>query len=130
MCHQTVSLIARHFEENGIATVIVGSALDIVEHCGVPRFLFTDFPLGNPCGKPYDAGMQRDIVNRALTLFETARQPRTTERAPFTWSADQSWRDRYLEVREEDLPRLRQLGEERRAHRARLRAEGRVRRDD
>jgi D-proline reductase (dithiol) PrdB len=38
VCHQTVSLVARHLETNGIPTVIVGSALDIVEHCGVPRF--------------------------------------------------------------------------------------------
>ena len=31
-------------------TVIVGSARDVVEECGVPRFVFSDFPLGNPCG--------------------------------------------------------------------------------
>jgi D-proline reductase (dithiol) PrdB len=48
VCHQTISLVARHLETNGIPTVIVGSALDVVEHCGVPRFYFTDFPLGNP----------------------------------------------------------------------------------
>jgi len=41
---RTVSLVARYLEANGLPTVIVGSALDIVEHCGVPRFLFTDFP--------------------------------------------------------------------------------------
>jgi hypothetical protein len=34
VCHQTVSLVARHLETNGIPTVIVGSALDVVEHCG------------------------------------------------------------------------------------------------
>ena len=32
MCHQTVSLVARHLEANGIPTVIVGCAKDIVEH--------------------------------------------------------------------------------------------------
>ena len=35
MCHQTVSLAARHLEDNGISTVIMGCAKDIVEHCGV-----------------------------------------------------------------------------------------------
>ena len=54
MCHQTVSLIARYLEENGIPTVVMGCAKDIVEHCGVPRFLFSDFPLGNAAGKPKD----------------------------------------------------------------------------
>ena len=47
VCHQTVSLVARLLEENGIATVVMGCAKDIVEHVGVPRLLFSDFPLGN-----------------------------------------------------------------------------------
>jgi len=49
-----VSLIARHLEANGIPTVIVGCAKDIVEQAGVPRFLWSDFPLGNSCGRPGD----------------------------------------------------------------------------
>src|SRR4051812_32897543 len=32
VCHQTMSLAARHLEANGIATVIMGCAKDIVEH--------------------------------------------------------------------------------------------------
>ena len=50
VCHQTVSLAARMLEESGIATVVMGCAKDIVEHVGVPRFLFSDFPLGNAAG--------------------------------------------------------------------------------
>ena len=98
MCHQTVSLVARHLEANGIATVVLGSARDIVEHCGVPRFVFTDFPLGNPCGKPWDVAMQRDIVGIGLDLLESARAPRTTVQTPFVWSADHSWRDRFMQI--------------------------------
>ncbi len=109
-------------------TVILGSALDIVEHCGVPRFVFTDFPLGNPCGKPFDADMQRAIVGTALDLFTAADGPRTTVSTPFCWR-DDAWRDRYLEVRAEDRDELRRLGEERRNLRRSLKAEGRVRRD-
>ena len=91
-----MSLVARHLEANGIATVVVGSARDIVEHCGVPRFVFTDFPLGNPCGKPYDVAMQRQIVGLALDLLDSARHPRTTVQAPFVWSGDHSWRDNFM----------------------------------
>ena len=98
MCHQTVSLVARHLEAHGIATVILGSARDIVEHCGVPRFVFTDFPLGNPCGKPYDVDMQRRIVGMGLDLLESARAPRTTVQTPFVWSDDHSWRDNYMRI--------------------------------
>ena len=43
VCHQTCSLVARHLEANGIATVVMGCAKDIVEHAAVPRFLFSDF---------------------------------------------------------------------------------------
>ena len=120
-------LIARHLEANGIPTVILGSALDIVEHCGVPRFVFADFPLGNPCGKPYEVDMQRSIVTACIELFETADRPRTTTRIPYRWSEDESWRARYLEVRPEDVAELAARGAERRAFRARMRAEGRVR---
>ncbi len=93
VCHQTVSLVARHLEANGIPTVIIGSARDVVEHCGVPRFYFTDFPLGNPCGHPWRPDMQREIVRQAIGLFDMAKAPRTTVTAPFAWKEDGTvWR--------------------------------------
>lgn len=88
-----MSLVARHLEENGIPTVIIGSARDIIETCGVPRFVFTDFPLGNPCGEPWDTAMQSEIVGTALDLLETATAPRTTVVAPFTWSKGEKWKE-------------------------------------
>src|ERR1700733_608666 len=54
VCHQTSTLVARHLEANGIPTVLMGCAKDIVEHAAAPRFLFSDFPLGNSAGKPHD----------------------------------------------------------------------------
>ena len=99
-----MSLVARHLEAHGIPTVVIGSARDIVEQCGVPRFVFTDFPLGNPCGRPYDADMQRTIVGTALNLLETARFPRTTVQTPFRWDADGEWRASYMRLSEEAVP--------------------------
>jgi len=110
-----VSLAARHLEEAGIPTVIIGSALDIVEHCGVPRYVFTDFPLGNPCGKPFDTDMQLDILATGMDLLERAVSPRTTVRTPYQWSSDETWRRRYLEVREKDRAKLEKIGKERRS---------------
>lgn len=118
MCHQTVSLIARVLEQHNIPTVIIGSARDIVEHCGVPRFLFSDFPLGNPIGKPYDKNMQRDVVQLALSMLEAACEPNTTVDSPFEWSKDQSWRNDYMRILESDLEALRTKGEQRRRLRA------------
>ena len=123
-----MSLIARHLEANGIPCVVLGSALDIVEHCGVARFAFVDFPLGNPCGKPYDRAMQRQIVEAALTLFDTATQARTTERLPQRWG-DESWRDRYMAFDAAELEKLRRRGQKRKADRQALRDAGRVRQE-
>jgi hypothetical protein len=124
-----VSLVARHLEEGGIPTVIIGSARDIVEHCGVPRFLFTDLPLGNSCGRPWDVEMQRRIVGHALDLLESATCPRTTVQAPVTWSEDSSWREHYARIDPNQAENLRRAGEARRTVQARLKAEGKVRND-
>ena len=115
-----MSLAARHLEEAGIPTVVVGSARDIVEQCAVPRFLFTDFPLGNPCGAPYDIPMQTAIVEMALDLLEQARYPRTTVQTPVRWPTDE-WRANYMRVDEWNRDELRAMGEARRARRAALR---------
>ncbi len=122
-----MSLVARHLEADGIPTVIMGSARDVVEHCGVPRFLFTDFPLGNPCGKPWDVEMQSRIVGLALDLLESATLPRTTVQTPFIWSEDSAWRERYARVDPSQAKKLRELGERRRALQQEARDEGRVR---
>jgi D-proline reductase (dithiol) PrdB len=87
-----VSLIARHLEENGIPTVVIGVARDIVESCGVARFLFVDFPLGSPCGEPWNVAQQREIFDMALGLLETARAPRTTREAGLSWSKGEDWK--------------------------------------
>jgi len=110
-----VSLVARYLERNGIPTIVMGAAKDIVEYTGVPRFLFSDFPLGNPCGKPYDAEMQRAIAGMALDLLESARLPRTTVQTPFQWSDDESWKQNYARVDPERMEALRRAGERRRA---------------
>ena len=118
-----MSLVARCLEADGIATVVLGSAIDIVEHCGVPRFAFVDFPLGNPCGRPWDRAMQGQVVASAMALFETAAGPRTTLRLPYRWGGDESWRDNYMAIRDADLKALRQQGEARRALRRKLRTD-------
>jgi hypothetical protein len=92
VCHQTVSLVARHLEANGIPTVIMGCAKDIVEHCGVPRFLFSDFPLGNSAGRPFDLESQVATLELALRVLESAPAARTTVQSPLRWRDDASWK--------------------------------------
>jgi len=87
-----VSLAARHLEANGIPTVIMGCAKDIVEYCGVPRFLFSDFPLGNPAGRPNDPRSHAATLELALRVLEGAPGPRTTVQSPLRWSGDPAWK--------------------------------------
>jgi hypothetical protein len=98
VCHQTISLVARHLEANGISTVVMGCAKDIVEHAGVPRFLFSDFPLGNSAGKPHDIASQAFTLELALRVLETAPSAQTTVQSPLRWSADASWKRDYNNV--------------------------------
>ena len=92
VCHQTVSLAARALEENGIATVVMGCARDIVEYVGVPRLLFSDFPLGNAAGRPRDPESQALTLELALRLLESAPGPRTTVQSPLKWSDNADWK--------------------------------------
>lgn len=123
MCHQTVSLVARHLEAAGIPSVVIGSAQDIVETAGVPRFVFVDFPLGNPIGRPGNAAEQRRTVELALDLLTSAVAPRTTVRAPHEWGSD-DWRANYMHVGDDNRAELAELGRQRRQEQEASRANG------
>lgn len=98
VCHQTLALTARALEAAGIATVLMGCARDIPEHVGVPRLLFSDFPLGNAAGKPHDAASQEATLALALELLASAGQPRTTVSSPQRWSESSDWKLDYCNV--------------------------------
>jgi D-proline reductase (dithiol) PrdB len=98
VCHQSVSLAARALEQSGIATVIMGCAKDIVEYVGVPRLLFSDFPLGNAAGKPHDVASQSITLDLALRLLETAPAPRMTVQSPLRWSENPDWKLDYCNI--------------------------------
>jgi D-proline reductase (dithiol) PrdB len=110
VCHQTLSLAARGLERAGIATVVMGCAKDIVEHAGVPRLLFSDFPLGNAAGKPHDPASQEATLELALRVLESAPAARTTVQSPQRWSASAEWKLDYsnpARVSPEELARRR-----------------------
>jgi len=95
VCHQSVSLAARALEQAGIPTVIMGCARDIVEHVGVPRLLFNDFPLGNAAGRPHDPRSQLQIARLAVNLLGAAKGPRTTVQSPLAWQGTAGWKRDY-----------------------------------
>ncbi|MCG8558471.1 MAG: glycine/betaine/sarcosine/D-proline family reductase selenoprotein B [Hyphomicrobiales bacterium] len=115
VCHQTIALSARHLEAGGLPTVVMGCAKDIVEHAGVARFLFSDFPLGNAAGRPHDVASQAKTLDLALDVLESARGPRTTVQSPLRWSEDPDWKLDFCNIERippEELARLRQSFDE------------------
>jgi hypothetical protein len=112
VCHQSVSLAARALESEGIATVVMGCAKDIVEHVGVPRFVFSDFPLGNSAGRPRDTASQALTLGLALDLLEGATRARTTVVSPLRWSDDPRWKLDYMNIEKIPAPEIERLREE------------------
>ncbi|HUC71524.1 MAG TPA: hypothetical protein VMS01_10060, partial [Stellaceae bacterium] len=80
------------------ATIVMGCAKDIVEFVGVPRFLFSDFPLGNSAGRPNDPASQSFTLELALRILETAPAARTTVQSPVRWTGDARWKLDYSNI--------------------------------
>ena len=76
----------------------MGAAKDIVEYAGVPRFLFSDFPLGNAAGKPHDAASQAATLELALRTLESAPAARTMVQSPQRWSESFDWKLDYANI--------------------------------
>lgn len=120
ICHQSQSLLARYLEEAGIPTVIMGAAKDIVEYCGVPRLLFSDFPLGNAAALPNNEQSQDSNFELALRSLEGAPGARTTVQSPLTWSVDPAWKLDYSNLDRLSPEEIAQLRDE--AEKARITA--------
>jgi D-proline reductase (dithiol) PrdB len=100
--------------------LVLGSARDIIDKVGVPRFAFTDLPLGNPVGPAHDHEQQRHILRDSLTFAESASHARSSVILPVEWSGAANWRETYMSI--DDHESLRLAGEERRARQAARRA--------
>lgn len=70
-------------------TLILGSALDILEAGRPPRAKFLDYPLGFEAGRPFDPENQLAVVSEALAGFDTMKAP-AIDRLAFDWDA--GWR--------------------------------------
>jgi hypothetical protein len=49
--------------------------------------LFSDFPLGNSAGRPFDTASQDSTLALALRVLEFAPAPRTGVQNPLRWDA-------------------------------------------
>jgi len=80
----SVGHVARAIEESGIPTVTV--MVKAFEHRAlelkIPRTIIVKHPMGRPLGAAGDSARQRDVVEAALGLLETASMNATITELP------------------------------------------------
>ena len=89
----------------------MGCARDIVERARVPRFYWSDFPLGNSAGKPFDLESQRATLAGALALIDSTTKAGTTAVSPQRWAESDDWQTDFLNIdalSEAEIERLRE----------------------
>ena len=87
----------------------MGAARDIVENVGVPRFFWSDFPLGHSAGKPFDEASQLQTVTSALALFQAATKPNTTVASEQAWAEDEAWKADFMDTSKLDPEKIARL---------------------
>lgn len=83
-------MVARRAEEEGINTIVAGSAYDILECVKPPRAVFTDFPMGHPFGRN-DEQHHISILKDAFRVLEQAQEPGTLVVLPYYWGEPWEW---------------------------------------
>lgn len=84
----SVGHVARAFETAGIPTVsvFVSAFAHVAERMQLPRTVVTPHPMGRPLGAAGDRERQRQVVETALDLLDTATE------APAVAVIDEPWR--------------------------------------
>lgn len=71
-----------------------------MERVKPPRGVFINYPLGHPCGKPFDAPLQTRILKDTLNFFSTATIPGQIEDLPYQWGKDFGWDNYFRDIQD------------------------------
>jgi hypothetical protein len=80
-----VPVLARRIEASGIPTVIVTMMPDVADAVVAPRVVGVEFPFGHAFGTPGDAGLQRRVLELAVTVLAGAGAPGTRVDLDVEW---------------------------------------------
>jgi hypothetical protein len=70
-----VGVLARVFEEHGLATTSISLVREHTEKVKPPRALFVPFPFGHPLGEANDAELQTRVMRAAFALLDRDSGP-------------------------------------------------------
>ncbi len=91
-CQQSVGLLARYFEENGLLSVCILSREDLAKAVKPPRTLIARFPYGAPLGPPGDEEIQRGVLTEALALLSEVDETAILRQSGYRWRGSASTR--------------------------------------
>ena len=77
LCHQSIALVARALELDGVPTMTIAVVKDVIESVRAPRVALYDGKLGTVSGEPNWPEHQRRILDEALRLIEPMDQAGT-----------------------------------------------------
>lgn len=75
LCHQTLGIVARVLEENGIPTIMISVDPDLTDKTRPPRTAYYNGDFGSVAGKPNWREYQLRILDETLRWMETFDQP-------------------------------------------------------
>lgn len=75
LCHQSLAILARALEQEGVPTIMLAVAREIVESVRPPRAVYYNGELGSVAGRPLWPEHQRRILDETLRLLEPMDQP-------------------------------------------------------
>jgi len=85
MCNQTVGLVQREIEYQGITTVGISIARNISESVKPPRTYFVKYPFGHAMGELFNKKQQLTVFQEAISLLESAQEPGAIVDSPYRW---------------------------------------------
>ncbi len=81
-------MLARLFEDAGLATVTVTMMPFVAEKYRLSRVVGVEFPFGHALGIPGDAAMQRSVAEAAVELLAGATEPESRLDVEIEWPID------------------------------------------
>jgi D-proline reductase (dithiol) PrdB len=85
LCVQSVCVLARELEAQGLRTVTVTMLPELTRLVGAPRSLAVRFPFGAPCGDPLNRELHRAILLEALELVRACGRPGEIHSSRLAW---------------------------------------------
>jgi len=88
VCNQSVGLIQRVFDEEGLSTISLTTIASITRRIKPSRALLVEHPFGLVMGDVNDSERQIAVLREMLDAAERSVEPGTLEALPFEWTKD------------------------------------------